>query len=74
MKNRVMSYMRRYQTWLHVHVKTPSRDTLEHGMATAEYAIGTLAAAAFGGILLAVVKSDVIRGAITALIQQALNS
>lgn len=44
----------------------------EKGMATAEYAIGTLAAAAFAGILLAIVKGGAIKQALTDLIKQAL--
>ena len=40
----------------------------EEGMTTAEYAIGTIAAAGFAGLLIAVLKS-----ALTAIIQQALS-
>ncbi len=42
------------------------------GMNTAEYAVGTLAAVAFAGLLLKVVTSDAIRGALTRLIVGAL--
>ena len=42
------------------------------GMNTAEYAVGTLAAVAFAGLLLKVVTSDAVREALTALIQRAL--
>lgn len=45
----------------------------EEGMATAEYAIGTIAAAAFAGILLVIVKGGAIRDALTSLIKQALS-
>ncbi|MCL3777237.1 MULTISPECIES: DUF4244 domain-containing protein [unclassified Actinomyces] len=45
----------------------------EAGMATAEYAIGTLAAAAFGGLLLAVIRSGSIGGLIQSLIESALS-
>ncbi|MDO4613624.1 MAG: DUF4244 domain-containing protein [Actinomycetaceae bacterium] len=45
----------------------------EEGMATAEYAIGTLAAAAFAGILLVIVKGGAIKQALTELIKQALS-
>lgn len=45
----------------------------EAGMATAEYAIATLAAAAFAGVLLVVVRSGEVRDAITAIIRQALS-
>jgi hypothetical protein len=42
------------------------------GMNTAEYAVGTLAAVAFAGILYKVVTSDTVRGALAAVIQRAL--
>lgn len=44
----------------------------DEGMSTAEYAIGTLAAAAFASLLYAVVTSDVVREALTSLVQRAL--
>lgn len=47
--------------------------TEEDGMTTAEYAIGTLAAAAFAGLLMAVVKGGGIKSALTAIIQRALS-
>lgn len=43
------------------------------GMSTAEYAVGTLAAVAFAGLLLKVVTSDTVRAALAAVIQRALN-
>lgn len=45
----------------------------EAGMATAEYAIGTLAAAAFAGLLLAVIRSGSIGGILQGLIERALS-
>lgn len=45
----------------------------EDGMSTAEYAIGTLAAAAIAGVLLAVAKSEMFRDMITKLMKQAFN-
>jgi hypothetical protein len=42
------------------------------GMNTAEYAVGTLAAVAFAGLLLKVVTSDAIQHALSALIQRAI--
>ncbi|WP_127842933.1 DUF4244 domain-containing protein [Actinomyces wuliandei] len=45
----------------------------EEGMATAEYAIGTLAAAAFAGLLLALIRSGSLTGALQALIESALS-
>nr|WP_300337368.1 DUF4244 domain-containing protein [Actinomyces sp.] len=45
----------------------------EAGMATAEYAIGTLAAAAFAGLLLAIMRSGSLRGVLQGLIESALS-
>jgi Protein of unknown function (DUF4244) len=42
------------------------------GMNTAEYAVGTLAAVAFAGLLLKVLTSETVQKALTALIQRAL--
>ena len=44
------------------------------GMSTVEYAIGTIAAAAFGAILYSVVTGDSIVGALTTIINRALNT
>jgi len=46
----------------------------ENGMSTVEYAIGTIAAAAFGAILYSVVTGDSIVGALTNIITRALNT
>jgi hypothetical protein len=46
----------------------------ESGMSTVEYAIGTIAAAAFGAVLYSVVTGDSIVGALTNLINRALNT
>ena len=45
----------------------------EDGMTTAEYAIGTLAAAAFAALLMAGIKGGGIKSALTAIIKQALS-
>lgn len=42
------------------------------GMSTAEYAMGTIAAAAFASVLYAVVTSDSVRDAVTSLIERSL--
>lgn len=42
------------------------------GMSTAEYAVGTLAAVAFAGILLKVVTSPGVQSALSAIITKAL--
>ncbi len=46
----------------------------ESGMSTVEYAIGTVAAAAFGAILYTVVTGDSIVAALTNIIGRALNT
>jgi hypothetical protein len=46
----------------------------DDGMTTAEYAVGTMAAVAFAIVLLAVVRSDAVTSALTALITSALAS
>ncbi|TDY06672.1 DUF4244 domain-containing protein [Mycolicibacterium litorale] len=46
----------------------------EAGMSTVEYAIGTIAAAAFGAILYTVVTGDSIVSALTNIISRALNT
>ena len=46
----------------------------ESGMSTVEYAIGTIAAAAFGAVLYAVVTGDSIVSALTNIISRALNT
>jgi hypothetical protein len=48
--------------------------TEEDGMSTAEYAIGTIAAAAFGAILYTVVTGDNIVSALTGIIDKALST
>ncbi|WP_026343855.1 DUF4244 domain-containing protein [Nocardia sp. BMG111209] len=44
------------------------------GMSTVEYAIGTIAAAAFGAVLYTVVTGDNIVNALTKIIDRALNA
>jgi hypothetical protein len=44
------------------------------GMSTVEYAIGTVAAAAFGAILYTVITGDSIVSALTNIINRALNT
>jgi Flp pilus assembly pilin Flp len=52
------------------HLRARLRD--DSGMSTVEYAIGTLAAAAFAAVLYAVVTGDSIVTALTGLVQRAL--
>jgi hypothetical protein len=46
----------------------------DDGMSTVEYAIGTVAAAAFGALLYTVVTGDSILTALTGLIERALST
>lgn len=45
----------------------------DHGMSTAEYAVGTLAAVAFAGVLYAVVSSEKTRNLISSVVEHALS-
>lgn len=45
----------------------------ERGAATAEYAIVTLAAVAFAGLLVAILRSDEVRTLLLGLVQRALS-
>lgn len=42
------------------------------GMATAEYAIATLAACGFAGLLLALLRGDEVRGLLLGIVRRAL--
>ncbi|NHC44344.1 DUF4244 domain-containing protein [Motilibacter aurantiacus] len=42
------------------------------GMTTAEYAVGTIAACGFAGLLLKVVTSDTVSSLLTSVVQRAL--
>ena len=44
------------------------------GMSTVEYAVGTIAAAAFGAVLYTVVSGDSIPDALSGIIEQALTT
>lgn len=57
-----------------VHRFCQLRRTVESGMTTAEYAVGTLAACAFAAVLLAVVRSGGIKSALAAVITAALGT
>ncbi|MFC4943252.1 DUF4244 domain-containing protein [Pseudonocardia sp. GCM10023141] len=46
----------------------------DSGMSTVEYAIGTIAAAAFAAVLYAVVSGDSVVTALTSLIERALSA
>ncbi|NQX06493.1 DUF4244 domain-containing protein [Rathayibacter sp. VKM Ac-2856] len=46
----------------------------EEGSATAEYAIATMAAVGFAGLLVVILKGDEVRGILTELVTRALTS
>ncbi len=46
----------------------------EAGMTTAEYAVGTVAAVAFAGLLLVVVKSGAVKSALSSILVGALGT
>ena len=46
----------------------------EEGATTVEYAIGTIAAAGFAGLLIVILKSDAVRAALESIIQEALST
>ena len=51
----------------------PWRQAPDDGMSTVEYAIGTIAAAAFAAVLYTVVTGDDVVTGLTALVQRALS-
>lgn len=66
----------------HVRRSAAIRRTLAHfwvrvsddrGSATAEYAIATMAAVGFAGLLVVILRSDAVRGMLTDLIHRALS-
>ncbi|MCL1800145.1 MAG: DUF4244 domain-containing protein [Promicromonosporaceae bacterium] len=46
----------------------------ESGLATAEYAVATIAAVGFAGLLIAILKSETVRGTLEGLITSALST
>jgi hypothetical protein len=44
----------------------------EHGAATAEYAVATMAAVGFAGLLVVILRGDEVRGILTDLVRNAL--
>ena len=49
------------------------QERAEAGMATAEYAIGTLAAVGFAGLLLVILRSEQVRSMLLGIVQSALS-
>lgn len=56
-----------------VATRWPALPAGDEGMSTAEYAIGTIAAAAFAALLYAVVTGDSVLAGLTALVERALS-
>ena len=54
-------------------VPAPHPDHPDSGASTAEYAVIVLAAAAFGGVMAAVLSSDTVSGLLLGIIQKALS-
>ena len=51
----------------------PTSPPDETGSATAEYAIATMAAVGFAGMLVIIMRSDEVRGMLTELVRNALS-
>ena len=45
----------------------------DEGMATAEYAIATLAACGFAGLLVVILRGEQVRGLLTGIVERALS-
>ncbi|PFG35162.1 DUF4244 domain-containing protein [Sanguibacter antarcticus] len=66
----------RVRPWVTGRVRTVRAMILarqDDGMATAEYAIATIAAVGFAGLLITVLKSATVKGLLTGLITSALS-
>ena len=50
------------------------RRTIDAGMTTAEYAVGTVAAVAFAAVLYKVVRSSAVQSALSSIISSALHA
>jgi hypothetical protein len=50
------------------------RQSVEAGMTTAEYAVGTIAAVAFAAVLYKVVRSGAVSSALSSLVTSALHA
>jgi hypothetical protein len=65
----MMSQWSAVRTWIG---QMRARAALDDGAATAEYAIATLAAVGFAGVLVVILRSDAVRGMLTDLVHRAL--
>ena len=69
-----MGNLREAAQRLHAAKDDPSSGDPEEGATTVEYAIGTIAAAGFAGLLIVILKSDAVRSTLESVIQEALNT
>ena len=69
-----MAEVERVGVWARWQGRLLAAAVADDGMSTAEYAIGTIAAAAFGAVLYTVVTGDSVVSALTGIVQRALNT
>lgn len=50
------------------------RESIDRGMSTAEYAVGTVAAVAFAVVLYKIVRSDTVASALSSIVNKALHA
>ncbi len=55
-----------------LHLRTLRRLPADVGSVTAEYAVATMAAVGFAGLLVVILRSDEVRGILTDLVRNAL--
>jgi len=60
--------------WFSARMRALRGKDAQAGMTTAEYAVGTIAAAGFGAVLYQVVTSDAVSGALQSVIAKALDA
>jgi hypothetical protein len=78
---RLLASIRRLRRSIHLrasmdsrrHAVRSPRHVRDAGMATAEYAIATLAACGFAGLLLTLMRSDEVRGLLLSIVRRALS-
>ena len=63
------SRTRRFRIWHRARTRLRG----DAGMTTAEYAVGTIAAVAFAGLLLKILTSDTVADALNGIIEEALS-
>ena len=66
--------MRLIPPFVHIPAAALGDRGTDAGMSTAEYAVGTVAACGFGGVLYKVVTSGTVMSALSSLIHRALNT